>query len=78
MIIKEFYKTRTDGVDLYRIYSDANLYIRQLPTNVEYTEAIDVKWASYAYEETDKPIPSEEASIEDTYQALERLGVVDG
>ena len=56
MIIKEYYTTRKDGVRLYRTYSDQNLYIRQLPTNIEYAEAIDVENAPYSYIETDKVI----------------------
>lgn len=30
MIVREFYKTRSDGVNLYRTYSDTNLRIRQI------------------------------------------------
>ena len=42
MIVKEHYKTRTDGVELYRTYSDAGYLIRQVETGAEYDEAIDV------------------------------------
>lgn len=56
MVIKEFYRTREDGVDLYRTYSDKGMYIRQHPTGVEYAEAIDVEGAPYSYTETDRPI----------------------
>lgn len=56
MVIKEFYRTRKDGVDLYRTYSDKGMYIRQHPTGVEYAEAIDVEGAPYTYTETDRPI----------------------
>lgn len=61
MIVKEFFKTRKDGVNLYRSYSDAILYIIQNETGIEYAEAIDVENAPYTYSETDKPIPYEEA-----------------
>lgn len=64
MIVKEFYKTRKDGVNLYRTYSDNNMYIRQVETGNEYSEAIDVENATYTYEETDKAI--ENNSSEDT------------
>ena len=77
-IVKEFYKTREDGVNLYRTYSDEGFYIRQNPTGVEYSEAIDVENAPYTYEETDKPIETEEidnATEADYIEALERLGV---
>ena len=56
MIHKEFYRTRKDGVNLYRTYSDSNMYIRQVETGAEYSEAIDVEDAPYTYEETDTPI----------------------
>ena len=52
MIVREFYETRFDGVNLYRTYSDSNFYIKQLETNAIYSEAIDVESASYTYEET--------------------------
>ena len=54
MIVREHYKTRTDGVELYRTYSDAGYRIRQAETGTEYDEAIDVDGAPYAYTETDK------------------------
>lgn len=57
MAIKtEFYRTREDGVNLYRTYSDEGFYIVQNETGVEYEEAIDVENAPYTYSETDKPI----------------------
>jgi hypothetical protein len=60
MVIKEFYRQREDGVNLYRNYSDAGFYIKQVETGVEYAEAIDVENAPYTYAETDKLIPVEE------------------
>lgn len=56
MIVKEFYRTRKDGVNLYRTYSDEGVYIVQNETGAEYAEAIDVEGAPYTYSETDKPI----------------------
>lgn len=56
MIVKEFYRTRKDGVNLYRTYSDKEVYILQNETGAEYAEAIDVEGAPYTYSETDKPI----------------------
>lgn len=74
MIIREHYKTRSDGVELYRMYSDAGCLIRQVETGAEYSEAIDVADATYTYTETDKLIPDdfdiETASVE---QLRERL-----
>lgn len=60
MIVKEFYATRKDGVNLYKTYSDKNVYIKKQGTDEEYAEAIDVETASYVYEETDRKIESEE------------------
>lgn len=54
MIVREHYKTRTDGVELYKTYSDAGYLIRQAETGAEYDEAIDVDGAPYTYTETDK------------------------
>lgn len=54
MIVREHYKTRTDGVELYRTYSDAGYLIRQTETGAEYDEAIDIDGAPYTYTETDK------------------------
>lgn len=56
MIIKEFYRQRKDGVNLYRTFSDKNVLILQNETGIEYEEAIDVENAPYTYSETDKPI----------------------
>ena len=60
MIIKEFYKKRSDGVNLYRTYSDSNLMIMQVETGNVYTEAIDVENAAYTYEEIGMSIDADE------------------
>lgn len=73
MIKKEFYKTRSDGVNLYKTYSDKGYLIKQVETGELYQEAIDVENAPYTYEETD--IPTEEATEEDYLNALAKLGV---
>ena len=57
MIIKEHYKTREDGVNLYKTYSDADLMIQKVGTDEVYSEAIDIEGAPYSYEETDIPVP---------------------
>ena len=56
MIIREYYATRKDGVNLYKTYSDKDLIIRKVSANEEYDVAIDVEGAPYVYEETDKRI----------------------
>lgn len=55
-IVKEFYKTREDGVKLYRTYSDNGYMIKKINTEEIYEEAIDVENSSYEYEETDEVI----------------------
>lgn len=53
MIVKEFYRTREDSVDLFRTYSDKGLQIQKVGTDEIYDEAIDVESAPFVYEETD-------------------------
>lgn len=60
MIVKEFYRTRNDGVNLYRTYSDKALMIQKVGTNEIYDEAIDIQGAPYTYVETDIPIEKTE------------------
>lgn len=55
-IIKELFKTRADGVKLFRTYSDAGKYLIQNETGIEYSEAIDVEDAPYTYSESDEGI----------------------
>mgnify|MGYP003324466409 CR=1 FL=1 len=56
MIVKEAYKTRTDGVKLFRTYSDEGRKIIQNETGIEYAEAIDVENAPYTYTESDEEV----------------------
>ena len=63
MIIREYFKTRKDGVILYRTYSDNGYYIEQVPTGIKYSEAIDVENAPYSYIETTEKIVDEEEQI---------------
>lgn len=56
MIVREYYKTRNDGVKLYRTYSDSGLLIKQNETGNVYDEAIDVENAPYTYSETEEKI----------------------
>ena len=59
MLIKEFYRKRSDGINLFRTYSNENFMIRQIQTGALYNEAIDIENAPYTYEETDIPIEVE-------------------
>lgn len=60
MIQTEFYKTRFDGVNLWRTYSDADMMIQKVGTDEIYSEAIDVEDNDFIYVETETPISSEE------------------
>ena len=60
MIVKEFYRTREDGVNLYRTYSTEGFKIHKIGTDEIYDEAIDIENAPFTYEETDIPIDAEE------------------
>lgn len=68
MIKKEFYITREDGVNLYRTYSDKNVYIEQEQTKNKYATAIDIEDSIYTYIETDieieEPKPPEPPNFE--------------
>lgn len=55
MVKTEYYKTREDGVKLFRTYSDNN---KKLIRNdgVVYDEAVDVEGIGYTYTESDEDI----------------------
>ena len=55
-IVKEFYKTRKDGINLYKTYSDEQFIIHKIGTEEYYEEAIGVENAPYEYEETEEKI----------------------
>lgn len=59
--------------NLVKHYSDKGVYIRQVETGAEYSEAVDVEPCRYTYEETDKPI-EETDEISDS----EALAIITG
>ena len=59
MIVREIYETRSDGVRLFKTYSDANRYIRQNETGFIYSDAVDVENAPFTYSETDEQIETD-------------------
>ena len=82
MVKTEYFRTRSDGVNLFRTYSDEGFTLIQNETGIEYSEAIDVEDVHYTYSETDKPIEgdtevvdTDEATEEDYIAALAELGV---
>lgn len=73
-IVREFYKTRNDGVNLYKTYSNEGYKIYKLNSEEIYDEAIDVENAPYEYEETTEKIETEEISeLEQKAQAYDIL-----
>ena len=65
MIVREFYRIREDGVNLYRTYSDNKKYIKKVDTDEVYSEAIDVEFAPYKYVETDIEIENYEELLDE-------------
>lgn len=77
MIVREEFRTRGDGVKLFRTYSDEGKGILQNETGIVYHEAIDVENAPYTYTEVeDEELPTEEEDRELT--AEEALAVILG
>ena len=56
MVVKEFYETREDGVNLYKTYSDKNVMIQKVGTDEVYEYAVDVESNNFQYVETNTPI----------------------
>lgn len=63
MIVREFYKTRKDGANLYKTYSNENFKILQVETGNIYDEAIDIEISNYNYEETNEKIEEAETDV---------------
>ena len=64
MIVREFYEVRSDGVRLFKTYSDSGFYIKQNESGNIYSEAVDVENAPFTYSETDEKIETDkEAEI---------------
>lgn len=59
MVKTEYFNTRSDGVKLFRTYSDEGFTLIQNETGIEYSEAIDVENAPYTYSETGNKIEDE-------------------
>lgn len=58
MVVTEFYTQRTDGVKLYRTYSDQGFRIMR--DGIVYDEAIDPEQSGRNYIETNEKIPVDE------------------
>lgn len=62
MVKTEYFCTRSDGVKLFRTYSDEGFTLIQNETGIEYSEAIDVEDIHYTYSETGNKIDDEETT----------------
>ena len=78
MIIKDFYRTREDGVNLYRTYSDEQKKIMQNETGKKYSSAIDVENAPYTYSETDEPIEVIETDMTELTEKAKAYDILTG
>ena len=63
MIITKFFKTRADGVNLYRTYSDAGRTVVREDGAV-FDEAVDVENSGHSYAEGEL-LPDEEITAEE-------------
>lgn len=66
MIVKEYYATRADGVNLYSVKSDKSVYIREKNTGALYIEAVGVETASFEFEETDIEVKVELSDVSES------------
>lgn len=57
-IQREYFEERTDGVKLYRTFSDDGRMIRQNETGALLEEAVDVEGAEFTYTESEEAIPN--------------------
>ena len=55
MIVREFFRTRKDGINLYRTFSDAGFTIIR-NDGAEYDEAIDVEDTPFTYTEGERKV----------------------
>jgi len=73
MIKTEFYKTREDGVDLYRTFSDQRMRIHCNEDGHDYDEAVNVQNSGFTFVETDVPI-----AYEDEISNTQALNIIMG
>ena len=83
MVKRELIKDTSKTIDLVRTYSDENYKLLQKETNIVYGSSVidiiesydenNIPYSRFTYEETGELEEYDE--LEDTKQALERLGV---
>lgn len=77
-IITEFYRTREDGVNLYRTYSDQGVLIHGGYPEGDYEESIDPEGTNRTFTETNIPIPSPEITDTQALNIIMGRGIDDG
>jgi hypothetical protein len=75
-VVTEYFKTRTDGVNLYRTYSDEGKQILQIETGNVYDEAIDVENTRYTYSEYEEPTDDPEDTNPETQDGVEETNIM--
>ena len=73
MVTRNYFRTREDGVKLYKTESPNGYYILQNETNRKYEVAIDVENSGYTYSETDEKIKKDEDTQNEDRQSGNRL-----
>ena len=73
MVTRNDFRTREDGVKLYKTESPNGYYILQNETNRKYEVAIDVENSGYTYSETDEKIKKDEDTQNEDRQSGNRL-----
>ena len=78
MIKKEHYRTREDGVELYRTYSDTDHLIKNVADGAVYGEAVDITEGE-EYEELDEYINLEgPRTYDELLDVIEEVSIVTG
>lgn len=67
-IVTKFFKTRKDGVNLYRTYSDSGRAVVR-EDGVVYDAAVDVENSGHTYTEGE-PLPDEEITAEEALEII--------
>ena len=70
MVTRNYFRTREDGVKLYKTESPNGYYILQNETNRKYEVAIDVENSGYTYSETDEKIKKDEDTQNEDRQSV--------
>ncbi len=70
--------TQINGKDFIHTWSDANMYIRQIETNILYSDAVDISPCPYTYEESNQPIEMDEGEGSSNQEYKEAFDILVG